>query len=272
VAADTQIVRRTSPLFAVLLVMLASSATASCATARERAGEREWHGATAHDRWAGWSKREILRGGAVPVRVDGVTATAFTVRPGDVPGKSGERSEVSASVRDTGARPGAVEHYRWGTFFPADFRPVPDSTWTIFTQFHESDPDGCHPNLALQVNVQDGQERLRLAARGGHLDAQTCEPASSQSWDFAPLERDHWYRFDLLVGWSASARRGFVQLTVDGRVVVPRTPLATLYRGQRAYLKQGLYRQPSDFTTTVLHSAVTRSAEAADVATSAPRR
>jgi hypothetical protein len=255
-----------------MVLVLLLSTTASCAAGRDADPAARWHGATAFDRWSGWSKHEVLRGGAAAVRADGVAATAYTVRPGDVPGKSGERSEVSASVRDTGARAGAVERYRWATRFPGDFRPVPDSTWTIFTQFHESDPDGCHPNLALQVNAKDDDDRLRLTARGGHLDARTCEPASTESWDFAPLERDRWYRFDLLVGWSASARNGFVQLTVDGRTVVPRTPQATLYRGQSAYLKQGLYRQPSDFAATVLHSAVRRSAETAGTAASAPTR
>lgn len=239
---------------------------ASLSAAREhpqRADHRRasvaWHGATAMHRWVGWSKREILPGGAAAVRVGGVDATAFTVRPGDVPGKNGERSEVSASLRASAASAGEAVHYRWSTWFPAGFRPAPDSTWTIFTQFHESDPDGCHPNVALQVNTKDGGERLRLTARGGRLNARTCEPGSDESWDFATLERDRWYRFDLAVGWSASARAGYVELRVDGRTVVPRTPQATLYRGQSAYLKQGLYRAPADFTSTVLHSAVTRS-------------
>jgi Polysaccharide lyase len=257
-------VRRTSHLFAVACVALLVLATGtSCASERGGAHARHtatWHGATAFDRWAGWTKHEIVRGGASAVRADGVDATAYTVRPGDVPGKNGERSEVAASVRDTGALPGRAVHYRWATFFPADFRPVPDSTWTIFTQLHESAPDGCHPNLALQVDTQHGDEQLRLTARGGRLDARTCEPASTETWDFAVLRREHWYRFDLFVGWSASARDGFVELAVDGRTVVPRTPQATLYRGQSVYFKQGLYRQASDFAATILHTGVTRSA------------
>jgi hypothetical protein len=217
-----------------------------------------WHGATAASRWSGWNKREVLPGGAAAVRVRGVDATAYTVRPGDVPGKNGERSEVSASVTASGAVEGNVARYRWSTWFPTGFRPTPDSTWTIFTQFHESAADGCHPNVVLQVNTRDGGEQLRLTTRGGRLDAATCRPATERSWDFATLQRDHWYQFDLTVGWSASPRDGFVQLDVDGATLVPRTAAATLYRGQSAYLKQGLYRQPADFTTTVLQSAVTR--------------
>jgi hypothetical protein len=271
--ADRQDVRRTfyAQVVALALLLLVGCGTSSAGERAHRAAA-VWHGATAFDRWAGWHKREILPGGARPVREDGVEATAYTVRPGDVPGKNGERSEVSASVSATAAREGRVERYRWATWFPHDFRPVPDSTWTIFTQFHESSPDGCHPNLALQLNTQDGGERLRLTARGGRLDARTCEPGAEESWDFAELQRDRWYRFELVVGWSASAREGFVELKLDGRTVVPRTRQATLYAGQSAYLKQGLYRAPSDFAATILHSAVTRSdadAEAAARAASA---
>lgn len=253
--------RRTLPGLAIVLVaLLFLGVGTSCAGERAQRSTATWRGATAADSWAGWSKREIVRGGATAVRAGGVEATAYTVRPGDVPGKSGERSEVSASLTASAASPGRAVHYRWSTRFPGDFQPAPESTWTIFTQFHESEPDGCHPNLALQVNARDGAERLRLTVRGGQLDSSTCEPEASESWDFAALERDRWYRFDLFVGWSASMQRGFVELTVDGRTLVPRTPHATLYQGQSAYLKQGLYRAPADFASTVLHSAVTRSA------------
>ncbi len=234
-----------------------SSSFADAPHLRARAA---WHGATAFDRWSGWSKREILPGGAARVRVRGVDATGYTVHPGDVPGKNGERSEVSASVRASGASPGKTMRYRWSTLFPADFRPVPDSTWTIFTQFHESAADGCHPNVVLQVNTKDGGEQLRLTARGGQLDTATCEPGSDESWDFATLQRDRWYRFDLTVGWSSDPAKGFVALDVDGTRIVPRTPQATLYRGQSAYLKQGLYRQPVDFPSTILHTGVVRTA------------
>jgi hypothetical protein len=270
--ADRQDVRQTSSLLAVASAVLLLCVGTSCAT--HRAAGRDtvaWRGATAADRWAGWAKREIVRGGAVAVRERGVAATAYTVRPGDVPGKNGERSEVSASRAATAATPGKAVHYRWSTWFPDDFRPAPDSTWTIFTQFHESEPDGCHPNLALQIDTQHGDEQLRLTARGGRLDARSCDPTSTQTWDFAELERNRWYDFDLYVGWSPNARDGFVELAVDGSTVVPRTPQATLYRRQSAYLKQGLYRAPCPFPSTVLHSAVTRSAPEAAAAAASGR-
>jgi len=248
--------------FAVLLVV---GGTVSCAGAqvRHRHAQRAvagWHGMPLGDRWSGWSKREVLPGDAAAVTIQGVQGTAYTVHPGDVPGRNGERAEIVASVANSGAIQGRASTYDWSTWFPASFTPVADSSWNIFTQFHESAADGCHPNVALQVDTQHGDERLRLTIRGGRRDARTCTPASTRVWDFAPLQRGRWDRFGLTVGWSSSARDGYVQLTLDGRTVVPRTSLPTLYTGQSAYLKQGFYRQESPFATTVVHSAVTRTA------------
>jgi hypothetical protein len=194
------------------------------------------------------------------VRIGDRTATRFVVREGDSPVHSGERTERVASVAATGAVPGSDRVYRWSTRFPSDFAPVPDSTWNIFTQWHESAADGCHPNIALQVNTNMSPPLLRLQVRGGALGA-GCAPQQSRSWDFAPLVRGRWDDFALHVGWSDRPGGGYVALTLDGRTVVPRTALATLYTGQRAYLKQGFYRAPSPLTTSVLHSAVTLAAD-----------
>lgn len=226
---------------AVLATLLACAAPVAADRGRTIAfGEREQ---------AGPARMASVEVGARP-------ATRFVVRAGDSPVRSGERTERVASVAATGAQPGTERVYRWSTRFPLSFVPVPGSTWNIFTQWHESAPDGCHPNIALQVNTNRSPAMLRLQVRGGALGA-GCAPQQSRSWDFAPLQRGRWEDFALHVGWSDRPGGGYVALTQDGRTAVPRTALATLYTGQRAYLKQGFYRAPSPWTTTVLHSAVT---------------
>lgn len=203
-----------------------------------------------------WHEREAAVASRVAAATVGARkAVRFVVRPGDSPVRSGERTERVASVSTTGAVPGTTQVYRWATRFPADFTPVPDSTWNIFTQWHGSAADGCHPNIALQVNTALQPARLRLQVRGGGLGP-GCEPAQSRSWDFAPLERGRWEDFRLAVRWSEEPGGGFVELRLGGAVVVPRTPLATLYTGQRAYLKQGYYRAPSALTSTVFQTGV----------------
>lgn len=248
-------VRRSSLALVLALIGILGGVPAG---ARTHHASTAWHGLTVANRWAGWAQRQLVRGDARAMREQGILATAYTVHPGDRAAKGGERAEVAASVRDTGARPGRATTYSWATWFPDAFVPVPRSSWNVFTQFHDSSADHCPPNIALQVDTQHGDERLRLSVRGGPLTPGTCVPAFARTWDFVQLQRDRWYRFGLAIGWSSSAHGGYVKLTLDGRIVVPRTPLPTLYPGQSAYLKQGFYRQGSPFATTVVHSAVTR--------------
>jgi hypothetical protein len=206
-----------------------------------------------------WQKREARPGDVAVVRTpvrEGRFASRFSVGPGDVPGKSGERAELSLDTAVTGATEGQERWYSWSTYFPRDFAPVPDSTWNIFTQFHETAADGCHPNVAFQVNTKGATPMIRMNVRGGRRDAATCEPASQRAWDAVPLRLGQWTDFVFHVLWSANGTRGFIELWIDGAQVTPKTRLATLYPGQGAYLKQGFYRAPTQMITTVYHDAM----------------
>jgi hypothetical protein len=44
------------------------------------------------------------------------------------------------------------------------------------------------------------------------------------------------------VKWSADASVGFVELYLNGKLVMPKRPIATMFSGQLNYLKMGLYR------------------------------
>ena len=225
-----------------------------------------WSGAFGPRGPTGWKELQAERGGIRAVRSLGGTRPhigVFTVRPGDAPVRSGERAEAVASPARTGGREGSEAWYVWSTYFPTEsFRPVPDSTWNIFTQWHGTEPDGCRPNVAMQVNTAKDPPQLRLGARGGRLAPGSCAEPYDNSWDYAPLETGRWHDFALHVRWSSSPRVGFVELVMNGRTVVPRTPHATLYAGQGVYLKQGFYRAPAEFTSRVLHGGVTRLGQA----------
>ena len=189
--------------------------------------------------------------------VGGVAAWRVSVKPGDAPTDSGERTEMVWSQARTGGSAGAAMAYRWSARFPSGFRYVKSSTWNIFAQFHGTAADGCHPNLALQIDAKGAVPMLRLQSRGGALNRATCRPEASPSWDFAALDYDRWYRFGLKVRWSADPSVGSVELTVDGRTVVPATRTATLYDGQGVYLKQGFYRAPSSFDSVLYETTPT---------------
>jgi Polysaccharide lyase len=234
----------------------------SAATSRARLrAVASWQGETVSRGLTGWSEAEAVRASDLQSAVvQGRDASQILVHPGDSPVSSGERTELVASSRSTGGVDGAFRIYTWSTLFPSDFHPIDNSTWNIFAQWHESASDGCHPNIAMQVNTKRVPAMLRLQVRGGSLDA-NCEPQESKSWDFAPVTLNAWNDFQLKVGWSPIPGRGYVQLLLNGREVVPRTAIATLYPRQSAYLKQGFYRSESSQTSRLLTTAMTLTAD-----------
>lgn len=245
----------------------AGSAGPSCLPARGatlvtdgRSHARRWSGSFASTRLRGWDQLQAAPGALRIVRgprAGGRRVALFTVRPGDRPVPGGERAEVAASPRATGGSEGMTAWYAWSTYFPRDLNPVPDHTWNVFTQWHGTQPDGCSPNVALQVNTRARPARIRLSVRGGRLGA-GCSAQVTRSWDTVALPRRRWVDFALLVRWSADPRRGFVKLVVDGRVVVPGTATPTLYPRQGVYAKQGFYRGPSSRTSRIYQGGMTR--------------
>jgi Polysaccharide lyase len=218
-----------------------------------------WTGRLASTRLAGWSGRQLRPGSLRIVRGPGTGrrhVALFRVRPGDRPVPGGERAEVVADQAATGGQEGTEAWYAWATAFAERLHPLPSDTWNVFTQWHGTAPDHCSPNIALQVNTRPRPARIRLAARGGALRG--CTPQTSRTWDTVAVRRRRWYDFALHVRWSSHPARGFVELAIDGRIVVPRTPIATLYRGQGVYLKQGFYRGASPATSRIYHGGVMR--------------
>ena len=100
--------------------------------------------------------------------------------------------------------------------------------------------------------------KLRLHLNGGALNTSTCRASVSKYWNFVTLRRNRWYNFIFHVKWSASASVGFVKLTVNGRVVIPKTHVPTLYKGYGVSVRQGFYRGSSSLTTTIFHDGLRR--------------
>jgi hypothetical protein len=179
-------------------------------------------------------------------------AARFIVGPGDDPiGASGERSEV---VYSSGEGEGVESWWAWSTYFPTGFHPN-NGSWNVFTQWHQAGTS-CPQPVSFEVNHYTTPSRLKLRVWGGRLSG--CTPSSRREWNFATLRRNRWYNFVFHVKWSSSKSTGFVQLWVNGQLKIPKTHLATLYKGQGVYLKQGFYRGHSSLTTTIYHDALRR--------------
>jgi hypothetical protein len=170
-------------------------------------------------------------------------AARFEVRAGDTQAATtGVRAELIAE-RDGGREvgPGDERWYRWSTLFPRSY--ALSDQWQTFIQW-KNDGTGSPP-LAMTVK---GDEIL---LSGGDQNA------FHEFWK-APIERGRWHDFVAHIRWSARPEKGFVELWHNGRRVVPRTPTATLYRGDDGspisnYLKVGLYRSSAIRSTQVLY-------------------
>jgi Polysaccharide lyase len=177
-----------------------------------------------------------------PVR-QGAHALRTELRNGDF-SNNGNRNELVWSEPQT---EGMDRYYAWSTWFDVEYPS--ETTWQVFTQWHHTGNTGSPP---LEMDVY--AEELRLYTRG-----------TTVLWS-APLVRGVWHDFILHVRWSADASVGFVELWHDGVKVLDRKTLATLYAGQSALMKQGLYRDSSIVPTAVVfHDGMTVATALSDV-------
>jgi hypothetical protein len=174
------------------------------------------------------SRRRIR---AVRHSVQGRFAGRFEVRNGEDPlGNYGERAEV---LIRTGEREGQVRWYSWSTKFPRNFPIVNRWSWQVFTQWH-SRANG-PPPLGWYIEGN----RIVLKA---HRHAAPGRLIGIRDIWRGPIRRGKWHHIKMRVRWSGSDRRGWVELWMNGRRVVKRARVRTMYPGYGNYFKQGYYR------------------------------
>jgi polysaccharide lyase-like protein len=232
----------------LLVTALALLAVAFPAVSRPALTEILWRGGFETGALSEWDAVQSVPGGAQVVTGrarDGVYSARFEVGPGDNPlaCACGERAEL---VKHTGERPGTTSWWAWSAFFPTEFSVMPGRR-VVFTQWH--DYGSGHPApLVVRVQSLAGVDRFALAVYGGR----TANPVVRE-WVLGPVQRGRWYDFVAGIRWSSDGT-GFVELTIDGAQVVPRTATPTLFIENGAkgvYLKQGLYRAVKWSGTTV---------------------
>lgn len=156
----------------------------------------------------------------------------------------------------TGERAGKTSWWKWSTRFPRTFRPSRND-WNVFTQWHNSG-NTCQPSVSFVVNAHERPYRLKLKVNSGYLNQHRCVASTSRTYSLGRLRRGRWLTFVLHVRWSPHRKHGFVQVWRDGKQVVRKKHVPTLYFGQFVYVKQGYYRYPEDWTTSVYHDGLRR--------------
>jgi hypothetical protein len=205
----------------------ASIAEARVCAAKTDMREVVWRGNFETGDIKQWSHAQMVDPNRLLVVTSPVTqgryAMKTTVFQGDDPiDSSGNRNEL---VQMTNEPSGSEYFYKWSTMFDAGFPS--ERHWQLFTQWHHSGNNGSPP---VEFYVYGEEMRLNIGGSNGQI-----------VWT-APLVRSQWRDFLFHVKWSSDPKVGFVELYLDGKLVMPKRYIATQYPGQVNYLKVGLYR------------------------------
>lgn len=228
---------RTLALFALISVSTAASANVLWRGDYETGDLSQW------DKVDGLSSRLTVESSVVH---QGSHALRVELHQGDV-SSSGTRNEVVESDPAHWESEGNDRWYSWSTLFPADYPS--NNTWQVFTQWHHT---GCCGSPPVEFSVVG--EHIQLGHDGSSMILWT-----------APLVRGVWHDFAVHVYWSSTD--GYVELYYDGAKVLGKTSVQTLYPGEQAYMKQGLYWNASITSVGVLyHDGMVTGTSLADVA------
>ncbi len=177
-----------------------------------------------------------------PVR-QGRYALRVEVRQGDNPiHASGNRNEL---VKFDGSSEGREFYYGWSTLWPSDYPMTP--TWQVFMQWHHPGSSGAPPvRFVLGCSAADCGRPLP--------DTLFFIVDGKPLWTMAPVTKGQWHDFTLHVKWSANPSIGFVELWYDGKLVVAKRYVRTMFNSSDTnYLKMGLYRDAVTQPTAVLY-------------------
>ncbi len=219
---------------------------AAVALAAPAAASVSWRGDFETGDRSQWSRVEMIAPDRLQVvespHRQGRYALRAEVRKWDDPiNASGNRNEL---IRYDGASEGKEFYYGWSTLLPADYPLTP--TWQVITQWHHPGNTGAPPvRFVLGCSASDCGRPLP--------DTLFFIVDGKAVWQMAPVTRGGWHDFVFHVRWSANSSVGFVELWYDGRLVVPKRFIRTLYSSADTnYLKMGLYRDEATDPTQVL--------------------
>lgn len=217
------------------------------------AGKVIWRGdySAAFPGWDGVQRKAADRIVSVPGSAvgepDGPWAR-FTVKTGDYLGakSQSERAQLN-NFTNTHGHEGDEGFWAWSTKFAATYNPQATSfpLWNIYQQWQHQ---GFVGQAMLNFEVDASRKALMLAVTDGDA-AHPTQVKFVLDAAFKPGKR---YDHVLHVHWSSDPAKGFFEVLLNGKIVVPLTRLATLYQdGTQAYAVQMLYRQTHTETDIV---------------------
>lgn len=253
--------------FAVLCVALAALGRALGATPGSAAPK---FSCRFESTWSecGFGEQAKAAGRAEMVSIGGLRGVRLRTEPGDygVAGSgSAERTDLVLSPEQTGCAEGEEQWWAHSILFPEDYVPPVGTTadpwaWGVVFDFHQSGGEG---QANFQIEVLPAPAGLRFALSAGPVVSSGAPGSSTRRWPIGPVVKNTWYHFLYHVKWS-SRDDGFFQAWVNGRRVFEHHG-ATLYAGQRCYLKLANYHTPLGKPVSVVHARVIRGSTRAAV-------
>ncbi|QII08112.1 hypothetical protein BH93_24405 [Rhodococcoides fascians A25f] len=215
-----------------------------------------WHGDFSTGDLSQWSSLQAVDESRVGVRSLGGSAWpglgVVKVESGDhTNSQNTERAELALSADLTGGSEGELREYDWWSYFPDELELKPSVGWLTFTQWHQTGSSKCSPNIALKISKSPSLGYgIYLEVRGGDAGGGRCASVQETRVRIADFASRKWYRFAVDVLWSES--KGSVAVFESGEKLVTLVDVPTLYVGEQAYLKQGIYRSNSTTESNVM--------------------
>ena len=197
-----------------------------------------------------WCNQQTIRPQqiqAVPSpSVQGKYAARFEVKYGDVYRNYSDSRSLMTGPTTLWENEGNERWYRWQAMWPAD--------WVgSYPKWDElANPDARSPAGSLlewhhdaNGGVESGSAPLYIGADDSNIWLCLVDQATSNCRErpnLMPMQRGHWHDFVLHAKWSSDPSVGYLEIWIDGVLVMPRHVTSTMYPGMRNYLIVGLYR------------------------------
>ena len=198
----------------------------------------------------GWCNDQIIRPQQLQIVQDpvaqGHNAVRVEVKYGDVYGGYSWSRSLMTGPGSLWEDEGSERWYRWQVLWPSNWV----GSYPKWDQLGTPDARSSGGSVIIwhhdnNGGVEAGSAPLYIGADDNYIWLCLVDQATStcrERPNLAPLQRAHWHDFIVHAKWSSDKSIGFLEIWIDGVLVLPKHYAANKYPGMRNYLIAGIYR------------------------------